>query len=795
MSAHNRRHFRKAAVLGAGVMGAQIAAHLVNAGVATTLFELPAEGKNKNANVDQAVGRLKKLKPAPLAQPGLVEQIKACNYEQHLAELSDCDIVIEAIAERMDWKKDLYGKIQPHLGKDTILATNTSGLSIASLSETLEPAIRSRFCGVHFFNPPRYMYLAEVIPGPNTDTDILEDLEGFLTTTLGKGVVYAKDTPNFIGNRIGVFSMLATLHHTEAFGLGFDTVDALTGPAIGRAKSATYRTADVVGLDTFSHVVGTMADTLPNDPWVKHFKIPAWMKALVEQGALGQKAGAGVYRKQGKEIQVLDVAKQDYRPSAAEVPESVQALLKERDPAKQLAALRESSEPTAQFLWAIFRDLFHYSAVHLADIADNARDLDLAVRWGYGWKLGPFESWQAAGWKQVAEWIKQDIEAGKALSDAPLPAWVFELDSGVHTPQGSFSPEASAMRERSDLAVYKRQRFPEPLVGENLTPATKAGETVFETDHVRAWHQGDDVLIVSFKSKMNAVGFGVLDGLDRAIDEAEKHFRGLVIWQPGPHFSAGADLKAALEALKSGQFDEFEHLVERFQRVNVRLKTAMVPTVAAVKGLALGGGCEIVMHSAATVAALESYIGLVEIGVGLLPAGGGLKELALRAHDKAAGGDAFPHLQKAFEKVAKAEVSSSAVEAQQMGLMRPEDTIIFNANELLHVAIHKALAMAEAGYRPPMPNPVIKAGGDVATATLEMLLANMLEGHFISEHDYAIGKRIATVMSGGEVTRGTPVDEEWLLALEREHFVALGKTEKTQERIEHMLKTGKPKRN
>jgi 3-hydroxyacyl-CoA dehydrogenase len=794
MSAHSRRHFRKAAVLGAGVMGAQIAAHLVNAGVETFLFELPAEGNNPNANVDKAIGRLKKLKPAPLAEPAVADQIHACNYDQHLEKLSECDLVIEAIAERMDWKKDLYDKIQPHLGANTVLATNTSGLSIASLSDVLDASIRARFCGVHFFNPPRYMYLAEVIPGPNTDTKILEDLEGFLTTTLGKGVVYAKDTPNFIGNRIGVFSMLATLHHTEAFDLGFDTVDALTGPAIGRAKSATYRTADVVGLDTFSHVVGTMADTLPNDPWVKHFQIPAWMKSLVEKGALGQKTGAGVFRKQGKEIQVLDVKQQDYRTSAAEVPDSVQALLKERDPAKQLAGLRNSKEPTAQFLWSIFRDLFHYSAVHLEDIADNARDLDLAVRWGYGWKLGPFESWQAAGWKQVAAWIQEDIEAGKALSDAPLPAWVFELE-GVHAPEGAYSPSAKQLRPRSDLAVYKRQRFPEPLVGENLTPATKAGETVFETDYVRAWHQGDDVLIVSFKSKMNAVGFGVLDGLEKAIEEAEKHFQGLVIWQPGPHFSAGADLKAALEALKTEKFDEFEQLVERFQRVNVRLQTAMVPTVAAVKGLALGGGCEIVMHSAATVAALESYIGLVEIGVGLLPAGGGLKELALRAFRKAEGGDQFPHIQKAFQKVAMAEVSSSAVEAQNMGLLRKEDTIIFNANELLHVAIHKAKAMAEAGYRPPLANPVIKAGGDVAIATLEMMLANMGEGHFISEHDYMIGKRIATVLAGGEVTRGTPVDEDWLLALERKHFVALGKTEKTQERIEHMLKTGKAKRN
>ncbi len=485
---------RRAAVLGAGVMGAQIAAHLTNAGVDTVLFDLAGKDQAPNAIVDKAIANLGKLSPAPLAAKGLAAAIVPANYADDLALLEGCDLVIEAIAERMDWKQDLYKRIAPHVAPHAVLASNTSGLGIDALSAVLPEDLRPRFCGVHFFNPPRYMHLAELIPSRATEAWVLDALEAFLTTTLGKGVVRAKDTPNFIGNRIGVFSILATMHHTTAFGLGFDTADALTGPAIGRPKSATYRTADVVGLDTMVHVINTMADTLPEDPWHAHFKAPAWLQALVDKGALGQKAGAGIYRKQGKDILVLDLAQQDYRASAAEVDPGVAAILKERDPAKQFAALRASEHPQARFLWAVFRDLFHYSAFHLADIAQTARDVDLALRWGYGWKLGPFESWQAAGWKQVADWIAEDIVAGKAMSDAPLPDWVFDGREGVHGAEGSYSPGQDARLPRPALPVYQRQRFPDPLLGERFDP----GETVFENDGIRAWTDGDGVMVASF---------------------------------------------------------------------------------------------------------------------------------------------------------------------------------------------------------------------------------------------------------------------------------------------------------
>lgn len=783
---------RRAAVLGAGVMGAQIAAHLTNAGVDTVLFDLAAKEGPADGVVLKAIANLGKLSPAPLASKALAEAIAPANYDNGLEALKGCDLIVEAIAERMDWKQDLYKKIAPFVADHAVLASNTSGLGINKLAEVLPEQLRHRFCGVHFFNPPRYMHLAELIPARGTDAAVLEGLETFLTTQLGKGVVYAKDTPNFIGNRIGVFSILATAHHTGEFKLGFDEVDAVTGPLIGRPKSATYRTSDVVGLDTMAHVIKTMADTLPDDPWHAYFKSPKWLEALIAKGALGQKTGAGIFRKVGKDIVVLDLEKQDYRAADRAAAPEVVEILKIRNPAEKFAKLRESQHPQAQFLWAVFRDLFHYSAYHLADIADTARDVDLAIRWGYGWSLGPFETWQAAGWKQVAQWIADDIVAGKAMSPAPLPNWVFDGRDGVHTAEGSYSPAKNAKLPRSALPVYQRQRFPDPLLGEVFPQ----GETVFENDGVRLWTDGDDIGVVSFKTKMNTVSDAVLDGLQEAIGIAERKFKGLVLWQHKEPFSAGADLSGALGALQAGKLAEFEAMVANFQATSQRIKYSLVPVVAAVRGLALGGGCEFQMHSAKTVAHLESYIGLVEAGVGLLPAGGGLKELAVRASQAAGpGGDVFAELKKTFETVAMAKVSASALEAKELGLLRAGDKVAFNAFETLYIARQEAMALAESGYRPPLPARRIQVAGDVGIATFKMLLVNMLEGRFISPYDYEIASRIATVLCGGEIDRGSLVDEEWLLKLERKHFVELAQQPKTQARIEHMLKTGKPLRN
>ncbi len=583
---------RRAAVLGAGVMGAQIAAHLANAGVATLLFDLAAKDGPKNVIAAKAIANLAKLSPAPLADKSRASAILPADYDEDLDRLKDCDLVIEAIAERMDWKLDLYKRIAPHLSAHAILASNTSGLSIDKLANALPEDLRHRFCGVHFFNPPRYMHLVELIPGKQTDPQLLDALEAFLVTTLGKGVVRAKDTPNFIGNRIGVFSILATMHHTQAFGLGFDTVDALTGPAIGRPKSATYRTADVVGLDTMAHVIKTMADTLPDDPWHKYFKAPTWLSALIDKGALGQKTGAGFYKKVGNEILVLDLAKQDYRPADQRASEEVAGILAIRNPAEKFAKLRASNDTQSQFLWAMFRDLFHYSAYHLHDIAETAREVDLAIRWGYGWKLGPFETWQAAGWREVAQWIVEDIKAGKAMSDAPLPAWVTDGRKGVHHAEGSWSPIATHDLPRSKAPVYKRQLFPDALLGETFDNGT----TAYENDGLRLWHLGDDIGIVSFKTKMHTVNDAVLDGLQRAVQESEKNFKAMVLWQTREPFSAGADLKGMLGLVHEGKLTQLEAMIANFQATSMCLKYSLVPVVAAVRGLAFGGGCEFQMH-------------------------------------------------------------------------------------------------------------------------------------------------------------------------------------------------------
>ena len=790
-SSKSALRIRKAAVLGAGVMGAQIAAHLTNANVETVLFDLPAKEGPKSGIALKAIENLKKLSPAPLADSTRAVAIIPANYDDDLEHLKDVDLVIEAIAERMDWKLDLYKKIAPYVSKTAVLASNTSGLSINNLAEALPEQLRHRFTGVHFFNPPRYMHLVELIPTKLTDPSVLEGLEAFLTTTVGKGVVYAKDTPNFIGNRIGVFSMLATMHHTEQFKLGFDTVDALTGPAVGRPKSATYRTADVVGLDTMAHVIKTMADTLADDPWHEYFKAPAWLSGLIEQGALGQKTGAGFYRKAGKDIVVLDVAKRDYHVSEQKASDEVAAILAIKDPSEKFGKLRASSDPQAQFLWATFRDLFHYTAYHLADIADTARDVDFAIRWGYGWKLGPFETWQAAGWQQVAGWIAEDIAAGKAMSKAPLPKWVTDGRTGVHGKSGSYSAAANADKPRSQHPVYQRQLFPDPILGEKFDQ----GSTVWENDGVRLWTLGDDgVGIISFKTKMNTVNDQVLDGIQHAIGIAEEKLKAVVLWQTSEPFSAGADLKGALGLLQAGKIDDFRAMVANFQRTSMRVKHSLVPVVSAVRGLALGGGCEFQMHSARTVAALESYIGLVEAGVGLLPAGGGLHELAVRAA-QANPTDPFESLKKVFETVAMAKVSASALDAKQSGLLRDSDVVVFNPYELLYVAKQVALSLAESGYRPPLYNRNVPVAGDVGTATFKASLANLQAGYFASEHDVAIATRIADTLCGGAIERGSLVDEEWLLELERKHFVELAQTEKTQARIAHTMTTGKPLRN
>ncbi len=802
----SRRYIRRVAVLGAGVMGAQIAAHCANAGVPVVLFDLAADDPARDAHVEAAIRRLKTLKPAPLASRQLTEAIVPANYDDDLALLAECDLVIEAVAEQIDIKRSLYQRVAPAMAADALLVSNTSGLSIAELAATLPAELLERFCGVHFFNPPRYMPLVELIAAPDTPTAVLDHLETFLVQTLGKSVVRARDTPNFIGNRIGVFSLLAAMIEAERFGLTYEVVDELTGERLGRARSGTFRTADVVGLDTLAHVIHTLSSQLPDDPFADHFGLPPVIDALVAQKSLGQKTGAGFYRKQGRDILRLDPASHEYVKADVRADADVIKILKLADPAERLRALRESTHPQAAFVWAILRDLFHYSAVHLADIAHTAREVDLAMRGGFGYGQGPFELWQAAGWSTVARWIQEDIEAGRSLSAAPLPPWALAgpvpEHGGVHTPEGSWNPGSGRFEPRADLAVYHRQLFPERRAGAGGASPASAGRTVFETDAVRAWHlhdagERDSVLIVSIKSRLHVLGPDVVRGLQQALAHAESHFRGLVIWQPSAPFSAGADLQALAPLYAQGGAAAIEPEQRRMQDLMLGLRYSPVPVVAGVSGMALGGGCELALYADRRVLALEAYMGLVEVGVGLVPGAGGLTYGARRAaelHEAAPDTSLLQFLKRFVTHAASADVSGSAIEARDMGWLQDADPIVSQERDVLAVALDQVLALAGAGYRPPQARRFAVAGRD-GRATLAAQLVNLRDGGFISPYDFQLADTLASVMCGGDVEPGSLVDDTWMLGLERQAFTALLDNAKTRERIEGMLKTGKPVRN
>ena len=790
MSIHNVLRVHKAAVLGSGVMGAQIAAHFVNSGVNCLLLDLknPKEG-DPNKIIKDSLAKLKKLEPAPFGEKDTDQKIEIGNFDEDLEKLKECDLIIEAVTENFDIKKSLYEKIQPFLNPGAILATNTSGISLGVLAKILSPERQKRFCGVHFFNPPRYMTLVELIPQPAMESGLLDVLEEFFTTVIGKGVVRAKDTPNFIANRIGVFSLLGTVAHTEKLGLGFDVVDLLTGPLLGRPKSATYRTLDVVGLDTFAHVVENMANNLKSDPWLSYYVMPKWANDLIAKGSLGQKTRIGVYHKTQEGILVFDPKLQNYRPCEHGVSKDIEEIFKFKSLSQKLKSCRVSSNPQAQLIWGILRDLFHYCAVHLEEIADTARDLDLAMRWGYGWDYGPFELWQMAEWEMILAALEEDMKAQKTLSQAPIPAWV-KGRKLVHFPEGSFSPQTNAPKTPAPLPVYEKQFYREDVI-----PSSKKKTALFENSGVELSTYDGKIGVLNFKTKMNCIGSDVLEGIMTCVQVAEAGLEGLIVWQPKPPFSVGANLKEVMELAKTGRFDDIEHMIFNFQQATMALKYSLVPTVAAVQGMALGGGCEVMMHCSHTVAHLETYAGLVEAGVGLIPGGGGSKELCIRAAKKADGHDLFPWVKKYFENVAKGQVSKSAYLAKDMGLLRESDHVLMNKNELLYVAHQEVEHLSRIGYRPPLRHEKYPVLGKPGVATLKAGLYNMAQGGFISEYDYSVAGAAAIILCGGEVDGGSLVSEDWLLFLERELFMSLVQNPQTLARMEHMIQTGKPLRN
>jgi len=804
--------FTKIAVLGSGTMGGQIAAHFANLGFDTMMFDTSEEALSKS------IVMMKKLKPTPFVSASISKLIKTSTYD-NLEALSSCDFIIESIVENLDIKKQLFKQISPHVNDNAILVTNTSGLSIQKIAESSPEKLRSRIFGVHFFNPPRYMPLVELIRTSYSDEVLLNKAEGFITSALGKEVVYAKDSPAFVANRIGVFSFMAVLKHAENFNLAADTVDALTGKRVGRPASATFRTLDVVGLDVMSNVVKNIYENAKDDPWIELFKIPDWIEALIEKGSLGSKTRKGIYEKVGKDIYVFDPKDGEYRLSDKAISSKVKKILKDSGSIENaLLELSKSDDPQAQFLWSVHRDVFHYTAFHLEHVAETARCVDLALKSGFAWQKGIFEQVQITGWSQVRELLNTDIKEGKTLSTQPLPAWVMDQPF-VYSDEGAFNPNKNQFIPRSAHPVYERQLNKALLSGEKQNQL----EVLIDGESTKLIDIGNGIASISFKTKMNVLSSGVLTELPECLDYLESNdFHALVFRQEQEHFCAGANLYEVISAIKLGLLEKdpgitskakkkvfevmhpelpklgklysIKNTVRMLQDLLMRLKHGKILTIAAVDGLALGGGCELLLHCNKVVASMNSYIGLVEVGIGGIPAGCGSKEMALRAYLNKESDDIFPLLSKHFEQIAMAKVSVSALEAREMGYLKSEDVIIANPNELLYVAKHQALAMLESGYRPPLDD-TFKVVGKAGYANIMAQVANLFEGHFMSEHDKYCISSLAKVMTGSLVEENTVVNSKMILDLERKYFVELLGTQKTQDRIEFMLRNSKPLRN
>ena len=775
----------RAAVLGSGVMGATIAAHLANAGVRVLLLDIvPKEGGDRNRLAASALEALAKQKPAASYLPSDLSRIEVGNLEDDLPRLKDCDLVVEVVLENMAVKKQLLGeKVAPHLHAGAILTSNTSGLSVNEIADALPEALRKRFLVTHFFNPPRYMRLVEVVPSRHTDPAVTASVAAFVEQRLGKGVVHAKDTPNFVANRIGVFSMCNAIHHTIDLGMTVEEVDAVAGPATARARSACFRTADLVGIDTLMHVARNSWDSLPDDEKRDTFKMPDAMAQMVAKGLLGNKSKQGFFKKtrgEKPESFFYDLASGEYRPSQKPRFASVEATKGVDDPAARLRTVLGGKDKAADLAWRNLRDTLIYAFNRVPEISDDYAGVDDAMRWGFNWELGPFEMLDAVG---VAAFVKRAEADG-----VEVPPRLRLVDS--------FYAEEGSRRRTRDPATLAWRDIVRPEGSVDLLLLKKGGAEVERNSGASVVDLGDGVFCLEFHTKMNAIGGDVLAMVHRAVKRAEADGVGLVVANQGVNFSVGANLAVLTMAIAEGDFDEVNLSVAAFQRATMALKYARVPVVSAPHGMALGGGCEVCLHSDQVNALAETYMGLVEIGVGLLPAGGGTKELALRAVRAAEAGDAdpSPFVFKAFSTIAMGKVSTSAAEAGQLGFLRQGDSITLGADRLIHDAKQKVLALA-VNYRPSAPALDIRAPGRSMAASLGSQLWNMRMGGFVTEYEEKLGRTIAGVLTGGDVAAGTVVSEQWFLDLEREAFLKLCGEKKTVERIQHMLKKGKPLRN
>ncbi|MGA7090392.1 MAG: 3-hydroxyacyl-CoA dehydrogenase NAD-binding domain-containing protein [Candidatus Acidiferrales bacterium] len=805
------KRIEKVAVIGAGTMGTRIAAHLANAGIPCFLLDiaptsLTDDEKRKQLTLESPAVRnrivlagldaAQKSRPAAFFTPQTARLVTPGNLEENLAWCGQVDWIIEAVAESLEIKRSLFARVESVRKPGTIVTSNTSGLPIHLIAEGRSADFQQHWAGTHFFNPPRYMKLVELIAGPKTRPAVLASLEEICDLRLGKGVVSAKDTPNFIANRVGTFAMLNALRQMQALDMTVEEVDVCTGPAIGQPKSATFRTADIVGLDVLAHVVRNIYESVPDDESREMYRLPAFVEEMLKRGWLGEKTGGGFYKRVKKdgesEILTLDLRTMEYRPRQKAKFASIEAGKQLDDTRERLRLLLgpalegKSGDKANEFLWATLSENCRYAAQRVPEIANTIVDVDRAMRWGFAWELGPFEIWDALGVEKMAAALEREGRAQPPL-----------VKQALASPAKSFYQSEKGITRYFDLTTNSLQPIEEPAGIIILKSLKDRTPVVQKNSGASLVDLGDGVVCCEFHSKMNSIGSDLVAMLHAGVNRLGSEFDAMVIANQAPNFSVGANLTLILISAQEGEWDDIHLAVRQFQRVNMALKYAPRPVVAAPQGMALGGGCEISLHAARIHAAAEAYMGLVETGVGLIPGGGGSKEMLIRAGEHAAGGedlDLFHALKPVFENVAMAKVSTSAEEARTLGYLRPSDLISMNRDRGVADAKETALAMVRAGYHAPAPAD-IRVPGEEFLAAAKLAIHMLLRGEYATEYDGVVARKLAWVLAGGNLTAPQGVSEEYLLDLEREAFVSLCGERKTQERIAHTLKTGKPLRN
>lgn len=785
--------FKTAAVLGAGIMGTQIAAHLANAGLQVLLMDLPAPKENKNAVVEGAFNKARKLSPPILFTPDTMHRIELGNYHEHFAHLGQVDWVIEAVVEQLAVKQQLMARLEQVVRQDAVISTNTSGLPIAQIAEGRSLEFRQRFLGTHFFNPPRYLKLLELIPTEETAPSVIKRMAWFVSSYLGKGVVVAKDTPNFIANRIGLFATFLGVHALTDDGYSIEEIDTLTGTLVGRPKSATFRTADLVGLDTLLHVAENIYPSIPHDEQRAMFKLPPLLKTLVETGSRGAKSGQGFYKKVSQQILSLNPKTFVYEaPRPPDLP-GLENIAQLPGLVDRLQMLYQLPGRAGDFFRQTILALLSYSACRLPEIADSPVDVDRAMRWGFGWQLGPFEIWDAIGFHQVL----YDMQAANLAT----PEWIQEMAA---TGEGHFyrsrhGVPSSLLMADSVLGPTGQQTVTQPDNEIYLPLITTPNNKIWENPEAALFDMGDGVALYEFRSKGNTLSTAVVDGLQVVLDRLSEtdRYRGLVIGNDSDHFCGGANLVEMGTAAQTGNWQLISNLLVKFQTLLQRIRYFHKPIVAAVQGRALGGGCELVMACPHVVAAAESYIGLVELSVGLIPGATGTTRMAQWAAQKAVSGTVQhiqPFLNHAFKTVATATVAGSAYEAMDLGFLPAHTHIVMNNDQRLYVAKEEVLCLDRAGYRPPARDSFWVLGQQ-GRAVLDHMAYTLQQGGFASDYDRFLAGQLAYVMTGGQLTSAARVSEAYLLRLEQEVFLPLLQQQKTQERIMHLLQTKKPLRN